>query len=338
MWDRTLAYSSALKKIDPGVKVAGPCAWGWNEYFYSGLDQQLISKGKGTWQDPPDSAAHGRVPLAKWWMKKLADHEKRTGQSLVDVLDFHFYPQTGIYGGGKVNDPKTMELRAQQTRTLWDPGYKDPSWMGKETGKVIRLIPKMREWVDECNPGMQTALGEYNFGGEQDVSGGVAQAELLGVFAREKLDFAFLWLFPERSTSHWFAFLLYRNPDGRHTSFGDRYLPAKVSAPDDVSVHAAKDTKTGRLTFVLVNKRAAKGAKVTIKLAAPVPEQEVTPYEYSPADRRAIGQLPGRKVSGKTIETDLPAMSVLRFERQAVGGKKPDDCYPLSDPPAEPSP
>jgi hypothetical protein len=315
LWEKTRTYATLLKQIDPGVKIAGPCAWGWTEYFHSGLDQQLINQGKGTWQDPPDGAAHGRVPLAKWWMKKLAEHRKQTGQSLVDVLDFHFYPQTGIYNGGKVNDPQTMELRAQQTRTLWDPKYRDPSWMaGTAPDGAIRLIPMMKEWVAECNPGMQTSLGEYNFGGEQDASGGVAQAELFGVFARERVDFAFLWLFPAPNTGHWFAFHLFRNPDGHHTAFGDRYLPAKVSSPDDVSVHAARDGKSGRLTLVLVNKRAAKGARVTIELAAPVPAQDVTPYEYGAVDRTAIGQLPARKVSGRVIDVDLPAMSVLRFD------------------------
>ena len=87
-----------------------------------------------------------------------------------------------------------------------------------------------------------------------------------------------------------------------------------MSSPDDVSVHAARDAKTNRLTFVLVNKRAGRSAKVTLKLAAPVPPQDVTPYEYGTADRAAIGQLPARRVAGQAIEMDLPAMSVLRFD------------------------
>ncbi|MDQ2732232.1 MAG: glycoside hydrolase family 44 protein, partial [Armatimonadota bacterium] len=285
LWDRTRTYASLLKKIDPKVQIAGPTSWGWTGYFLSGLDTQLVGQGKGTWDNPPDKAAHGGVPLAEWYLKKLNDYKKQTGQSLVDILDFHFYPQTGIFNGGSPNDPKTMESRVQETRVLWDPTWTDPSWMaddanGKKVGGHLEIIPLMKRLIAQNNPGMKTAIGEYNFGGEGDVSGGVAEAELLGVFAREGLDHAYYWFFPAPNSSLYFAFKLYRNPDGQHTVFGDHYLPTTVSAPDDVSVHAAKDSKTGRLTFVLVNKRAAKMARVTLNLTAPVPAQEVTPFEY----------------------------------------------------------
>jgi len=314
LWQRTLTYGTLFKKIDPALKLAGPALFGWTAYFYSGLDSQLVSQGKGTWEDPPDHVAHGRVPLAKWWMKKLNEQEKQTGQRLVDILDFHFYPQTGIYMAGKRNDPQVMEGRVQETRVLWDPGWKDPSWMGKETNKIIRLIPMMKDWIAECNPGMLASIGEYNFGGDDDVSGATAQAEVLGIFAREGLDFGFLWMFPQANSPQYFAFKMFRNPDGQHTAFGDRYLPSKCSAPDDVSVHAAKDAKTGRLSFVLVNKRASRSAQVTLNLGASVPAQDVVIYEFSSADRFCIGQLPARKVQGDKVTVSLPPLAVLRFD------------------------
>ena len=89
----------------------------------------------------------------------------------------------------------------------------------------------MKKWIDECNPGLELSLGEYNFGGERDASGGVAQAELLGIFAREGVAHAYFWFFPEVNSSPYFAFKMFRNPDGRHTAFGDHYLPSRVSAP-----------------------------------------------------------------------------------------------------------
>ena len=278
-----------------------------------------MGQGKATWGNLPDTAAHGNVPLTVWWLRKLKEHEKQTGQRPVEVLDFHFYPQTGIYMAGERNNPKVMEGRVQETRVMWDPTWKDPTWMagdgnGVKLGGKLQIIRLMKRWVAENNPGMQTSLGEYSFGGEGDVSGGVAQAELLGVFAREGLDHAYFWFFPAVNSSPYFAFKMFRNPDGKHTAFGDRYLSGKVSAPDDVSVHSARDSKSGNLSFILVNKRAAKGAKVSLKLSSPVPEQEATIYEYSAAGRHAIGLLPGRRISGDTIDLDLPPLSVLRFD------------------------
>lgn len=319
LWERTSTYAGLLKKLDPNVKIAGPTSWGWTAYFYSGLDAEAAEQGKATWDDPPDFAAHGRIPITKWWLQKLREYEQNTGVRLVDILDFHFYPQTGIYMAGAPTDPKVMEGRVQETRVMWDPDWADPSWTandpnGRKVGGRLKLIHLMKGWITECNPGMMTCLGEYSFGGDTDVSGGVAQCELLGVFAREGLDFAFFWFFPAVNSPQYFAFKMLRNPDGQHTAFGDRYLPCKCSAPDDISVHAARDTKTGKLTFVLVNKRAAKDARVTLNLSAPVPAQDVTLYEYSDVDRFTIGELPARKLSGRQIQVDLPRMTVLRFD------------------------
>ena len=314
LWDRTRSYATLLKRTDPKVEIAVGTFFGWTAYFYSGRDMQLVHGGKGTWDDPPDHVAHGRVPITKWLLRKLAEHEKKTGQRLADILDWHFYPQTGIYMAGKHNDPTTMQHRVEETRVLWDPTWKDPSWMGKETDKVIQLIRLMKRWVAECHPGLKTSIGEYNFGGDGDMSGGIAQAELLGVFAREGLDHAYYWLCPAPNSPSYFAFKLYRNPDGKHTAFGDRFLPVSVSAPAEVSVHTARDSKTGRLTFVLINKRVAKHATVTLELSKAVPEQQIALYEYSSADRFAIGRLPAREVSGRSIEIDLPAFSVIRFD------------------------
>lgn len=311
---RSLEAASRLKAIDPAVKVAGPTAWGWTEYFYSGLDRTLIEQGKGTWDAPPDFVAHGKVPLAKYYLTKFREQEQATGRRLLDVLDFHFYPQNGLYMAGAAGDPRTMEARVQETRVLWDPTWRDPSWMGKETGQVIALIPLMQRWIAECYPGTRTALGEYNFGGEQDVSGGVAQTELLGIFARERLDHAYLWLFPTPNSPQWFAYKLWRNPDGRHTAVGDHYLPTRVSAPDDVSVHALRDAANARLSLVLVNKRAAQPARVTLDLGRALARQTATIYEYSAADRFALGQWPARTVEGRSLSLDLPAMAALRVD------------------------
>ena len=181
---------------------------------------------------------------------------------------------------------------------------------GREGLQLVLVLPQRAQHLvavllEDGAPERGVARGD---------AGGVAQAELLGVFAREGLDFAFYWYAPEPNSSPWFGFKMFRNPDGNHTAFGDRYLPATVSAPTDVSVHAARDSQTGRITLVLVNKRAAKDAQVTLKFSEAVPRQDVTVYEYSAADRFAIGRRPVQTVAGHALTVDLPSLSVLRFD------------------------
>ena len=81
-----------------------------------------------------------------------------------------------------------------------------------------------------------------------------------------------------------------------------------------LSAVLVKFAATKRLSFVLVNKRSGKDARVVLNLSKSIPEQTITPWEYSSADRFAIGQLPAKKLGGKTLEIDLPAMSVVRFD------------------------
>ena len=80
------------------------------------------------------------------------------------------------------------------------------------------------------------------------------------------------------------------------------------------AVHAARDTATGRITFVVINQRVRKDARLTLTLSKPVPEQDIVVYEFSARDRFALGQHPARKVSGRSIVIDLPAFSALRFD------------------------
>lgn len=326
LWETTLQASRLLKQADPKLLIAGPTSWGWTAYFCSARDAQLCGRGEASWQAPPEYVAHGNTPFGKWYLQQNAARLKADGVLPVDILDWHFYPQNGIYMGGKPHDPEWMERRAQETRVLWDPAFVDPTWMGRGTievphlvgGKpgVIALIRLMHAWLNAAGLAgrMQLSLGEYNFGGEGDVSGGVAQAEIFGIFARERLDHAYLWFAPPPNSSQYFAWKLLRNVDGKGLAVGDRYLPASVSAPDDVSVHAYRDAKTGRLSLLLVNKRAARPARVTVKLPAALPAQSVEAWEYAAVDMRCIGRLPARQVAGASLVVDLHPMSVQRLD------------------------
>jgi photosystem II stability/assembly factor-like uncharacterized protein len=326
LWNITERATTLFKTWDPAVKVAGPALWGWTAYFNSGLDAQNIQQGKGSWDAPADRAAHGGDPFALWYLKQVAAHKKKTGVQLVDLLDFHFYPQDGIYLGGVRNDPQWMEKRVQETRVLWDPDFVDETWMGRQksdqsfmaTDKpgVIALIPLMKKWITMAGLGgqMGISLGEYNFGGEEDASGGVAECELMGIFAREGVDHAYYWLCPAKNSSTFFAWKMYRNPDGKHTAWGDVDLPTTVDHQDDVSVHAARDSASGRVSLILVNKRALKSARVTVKLSKTVAAQSATVWEYGISDTTCIGALPALPITGDTITIDLPAMTVRRLD------------------------
>ena len=86
LWEKTVKYGEAIKRADPSAKVAGFCSWGWMDLFYSAADA-----GTDDYQTKPDWAAHGKVGLCEWFLKKCAEYKKaHDGKALVDVLDLHW--------------------------------------------------------------------------------------------------------------------------------------------------------------------------------------------------------------------------------------------------------
>jgi hypothetical protein len=189
------------------------------------------------------------VPIVEWYLRKLKEHELKTRTRILDVLDLHYYPQAAnVYGGGAGgSDRGTQLLRLRSTRSLWDPTYVDESWI-KDT---VRLLPRMKEWVDKNYPGRGISLGEWNFGGEKDATGALATAEALGRFAQFGVASAFYWTAPAAGTSSSFGFLAYRNFDGLGGHFLDLYVPS--TAPSGASVFASRDADGKHLVVIAIN-------------------------------------------------------------------------------------
>lgn len=231
--DRTIRYATEVRKADPEAVIAGPSEWGWLGYFGSRA---------------PDRAAHGGAPLVPWYLKQLSQHEKQTGVRLLDVLNLHFYPAAdGLYGPNAQTDPKTSALRLRSTRALWDPSYRDESWIDDE----IRLIPRMKDWVRENYPGRKLAIGEWSFGAEEHISGGLAIAEALGRFGQQGLDAASYWVRPKVGTPAFWGFRAYRDYDGKGARFLDWSVPA--SSAKDVSLFASRNEQKSRMVLILLN-------------------------------------------------------------------------------------
>jgi Glycoside hydrolase family 44 len=188
---RTIDYGAAIKAADPSAKTLGPVEWGWPNYFYSAKD---IATGGSNWiETRPDRRAHGDKELVAWYLGELSKYQQRTGTRLLDYLDLHFYPQGTNVSLTDVVDPGTKALRLRSTRALWDPTYKDESWIND----TIKLIPRMRDWVNQNYPGTKLAITEYNWGALGDINGAVAQADVLGILGRERVDLALLWGMPD---------------------------------------------------------------------------------------------------------------------------------------------
>ena len=240
--------AQAVKKIVPDALIAGPELWGWPAYFQSAVDRERGCKG--------EMENHGHKDFLPWFLEELKKYEDQTGQRLLDYVTVHFYPQAeAVYS--PCTDEKTRKLRLESTRSLFDPAYRDPSWIGQP----IQLIPQLKKWVTEHYPGIKVAVTEYNWGGEKDMSGAMALADILGIFGRDGLDLACYWTYPPQRTPAYWAYAIYRNVDGHGARFGDMALKV-VSANRrlhdwDLSLYAALDKASRVVSVVAINKSTA---------------------------------------------------------------------------------
>ena len=325
-WARTKKAAELIHAADPSVKVAAPAMWGWTEYSYSTADLEYREEHGLGWHETdkfPDYKKYG--PFARDFMRRCAEYKKQTGKNLIDIFVFHGYPMTTKLDWGnraQFANPSAelQEFRVRDVRKFWDESYRDPdTWMGKEgwANGNVAYVPLMRRWMKEAGWDAPIAIGEYDYSGPEggeEISAAVAQAESFAAFARADVTYAMYWADPRKHGPVYFAFKMYRNPDGKRTSVGDRFIVGEVSDYDSVSVYAFKDAKRKVASFVILNKRAKKGAKVALELGAPVPAQKAKRYEYSKANPKAIGELPPLDVSGQKLNVSIAPMSILRVD------------------------
>ncbi len=305
--ERTIAYASAVKKADPGALVAGPAEWGWPAYFFSAKD---AADGFGI---APDRRAHGNTPLLAYYLKTLQAHEAQTGVRLLDILDVHFYPQVNnTYGRSERTDARTNDARLRATRSLWDPGHRDESWIAD----TIRLIPRLRELIAENYPGTRLSIGEWNFGAEQHINGGLALAETLGRFGQEDVYSAFYWTYPPANSPAFHAFRAYRNYDGQGAHFLERSVATTGDATTSVFASRSEDGK--KLVAVVLNLDPRGGAEAQVELrgCGNLSTRRTFQYSGGPEGLRPLGG-PGEAAAAST---KLPPYSMTVLELRGGAG------------------
>jgi hypothetical protein len=241
--DDNIAYATAVKDVMDSTLIFGPSNYGW--YGYIRLQGASDARNRD---------------FQEYYLQRMAAAQKAQGRRLLDVLDVHWYPEaTG--GGIRVSEPRARgsavsAARVLAPRSLWDPTYTENSWItDKSTAGPIALIPRLQQKIDQFYPGTKLSFSEYNYGGGADVSGGIAEADVLGIFGREGVFAAAVW--PDITPMPFIggAMEMYRNFDGKNGAFGDVSIRAMSGDNSKCSIYASLDSRVnGRMVVVLINK------------------------------------------------------------------------------------
>jgi len=288
------------------------------------------------WMHPARPATRATPTGTNWFPDKYLPAIKSAsdtyGKPLVDVYDFHWYPEeydansTRItsMSGTTLTDAQ-VQLIVQSPRNLWDPTYNDGSsgnsnpWIFNELGgSPIQILPRLQAKVAAEFPGMKgLSMTEYEGGGWNHIAGTIAQADMLGIFGSQGLFAANLW--PPSGTYDYVlaGFRVFRGFDGANANFGDTSLSATSSNVQNVVVYASLDSTTvGREVFVAINRSTSPQVTAINGLAL---SGNATVYQITASS--AQGQSPVHPVkvgqmgaSGTSLTVTLPALSVSTIE------------------------
>jgi hypothetical protein len=297
---RSTDFAAAIKGVIPTATVLGPVSYGFNGYV--------------TLQNAPDG--NGRDFL-EFFLDGMQTAEASAGTRLLDVLDLHWYPEaTG--GGRRITaddaDPDIAAARVQAPRSLWDPTYRETSWIADYVNGPIQLLPMLRQKIADHYAGTALSLSEYNYGGGGDISGGIAQADVLGIFGREGLQAATLWPLSDQLAFFYGAFKAYRNFDGQGAKFGDVSVQAQTSDVERVSAYASLDAGSDqRLVLVLINRSTA-DVSVGVSIAHTVAFSRARTFQLTSAAADPKMGEPLTLSSQNAFVQTLPASSVTTVE------------------------
>ena len=312
---KTLTLTEALKRQFPNMTIFGPVHYGFLGIY--------------NWQTQLSATPSGTNWFTDLYLQALSSASATFGQPLVDVYDFHWYPEDYDANSLRVTSMTSstltdaqMQLVVQAPRNLWDPTFTDPGnsnpWVNQVLGNTpIQILPRLKAKIASEFPSMKLSISEYEAGAFNNIAGTVAQADELGVFATQGLFAAMFW--PPGGTFDYSlaGFRAYRDFDGANSSFGDTLLQSTSSNVQNVVVYASKDSANpNRVVFVAINRAAS--AQLTAINGAPLTG---TAHLYQITAATAGGQSPiipvalgQTAVSGSSLTVTLPAYSVTTID------------------------
>ncbi|WP_437931817.1 glycoside hydrolase family 44 protein [Sorangium sp. So ce291] len=242
--DKNIEFASAIKDAAPNALVTGFVSYGYLGYV--------------TLQGAPDADGN----FIEYYLDAMKAAEASEGHRLVDVLDLHWYPEVHANDEritGEDASPESVEARVQAPRSLWDPTYVEDSWIANDIlHGPIALIPWLQGLIDAHYPGTRLGFTEYNYGGGKDISGAIAEADVLGIFGREGVFLATIWDWSEEAVMTRAGMRAFTSYDGQGARFGDTSIHAETSDAAKATVYASIDeADPGRMVLVAINKTTA---------------------------------------------------------------------------------
>ncbi len=326
---KSAALATTIKRMDPSAEVLGPVLYGSESYF--------------TFQNAPDWPALQASTGFRWFIDYYLDQMSKAsataGKRLLDVFDLHRYSDENVSGTGPdqsitnqtdFSDTASDMDRVQAPRVLWDPTFVENSWVQQYDSQFLPWIPNIQASINARYPGTKLSFTEYSYGGESDISGGLAQADVLGIYGKFGVYLGCVWILhntpPPVYTAA--AFNLYLNYDGKGGKFGATGVPETDSDTVNTSAYASVDA-AGALHLVVLNKSFTQSADLSLQIAGSVAYSSAAVYAFDSTGPSITARTPGT-VSNNQLAYTLPPLTAAHFVFQSASGLPVFSVQPVS--------
>jgi mannan endo-1,4-beta-mannosidase len=305
--DKSIAMAKAVKSVDPAAEIFGPAFWGFNDYY--------------SLQGAPDWGTYENTYgiYLNMYLDKLRAAGEADGKRLLDVLDLHWYPQV----------EETPEKIMQCTRSLWDPGYKEDSWIANDVlGRPIDLLGTLKRSIDQYYPGTKLAFTEFRFGDADNGNtyySGIAVADALGIFGKYGVYMAHYHQTDLDAPIAGYvaaAYKIFRNYDGAKSTFGSTSVRAATSDQASTAVYASVDpADRAKLHLIVINKSSAQGADGHFTIAGGESYTHARVWAFDDKGSAITERAPVAAIAGNSFSYTVPPLTVAHFvlEKSASG-------------------
>ena len=246
---KSVSLANAAKKIDPTALIYGPSI--------GGLEAFVSLKNQEDWEQYKSNYSW----FIDYYLDKMSKASEQTGTRLLDVLDLHFISEARSVLLEPIIGTDSLlanEERMQAPRILWDPNYTENSSSAILYKQHTPLIPTIQASIRMYFPDTKLSFSEYNFGGGNHISGGIAEADALGIFGEQNVYMACLKPDEEDFPYQKSAINIYTNYDGEGSSYGNTSVKTDNGGTKDNSVYASIDSHDeSTLKAVFINKTSA---------------------------------------------------------------------------------
>lgn len=315
--EKSVDLAKVVKNMDSKAEVFGPSLYGYNAY--------------DNFQGAPDWNSLKTTNNYRWFIDYYLDEMKKAsdeaGTRLLDVLDLHYYTEAkgacGIRTCTHFDDDECIKARVNSVRSLWDADYREDSWIVDCGAKFFPLLPNIQESINQYYPDTKLAFTEYDFGGGRDISGGVTEADFLGLCATHGVYYTTLWSF-DNNAFQLAAINMFTNYDRNGTGFGDQLVTGTTCSDDyTVGAYAALTSteKDGTLRIIMTNKSIHENTTVNLKLNGDIIYESLDKYVLK-GKIAGISQDTSMEyvLNDNTISIELDPMSVTELVVHAKEG------------------